>query len=63
MHHAISILHDAPPFLTDNGIVIIEAGVASENMEKGFNMPFIWIDFEIGGEGVALIEASHLKFD
>jgi len=57
------ILHDAPPFLTDNGIVIIEAGVASENMEKGFNMPFIWIDFEIGGEGVALIEASHLKID
>ncbi len=57
------ILHDAPPFLTDNGIVIIEAGVASKNMEKGFNMPFIWIDFEIGGEGVALIEASHLKFD
>ena len=57
------ILHDAPPFLTDNGIVIIEAGVASENMEKGFNMPFIWIDFEIGGEGVALIEASRLKID
>ena len=57
------ILHDAPPFLSDNGIVIIEAGVASENMEKGFNMPFIWIDFEIGGEGVALIEASRLKID
>ncbi len=57
------ILHDAPPFLTDNGVVIIEAGVASENMEKGFNMPFIWIDFEIGGEGVALIEASRLKID
>ena len=43
--------------------MIIEAGVASEHMEKGFKMPFIWIDFEIGGEGVALIEASHLKFD
>ena len=57
------ILHDAPPFLTDNGVVIIEAGVASENMEKGFNMPFIWIDFEIGGEGVALIEVSHLKIE
>ena len=55
------ILHDAPPFLSDNGIVIIEAGVASENMEKEFNMPFVWIDFEKGGEGVALIEASHLK--
>ena len=57
------ILHDAPHFLTNDGIVIIEAGVASENMEKRFNLPFIWIDFEIGGEGVALIQASHLKID
>ena len=57
------ILHDASPFLTDNGIVIIEAGVASEHMEKGFNMPFIWIDFEIGGEGVAMIEASNLRIE
>ena len=57
------ILHDAPPFLTDNGIVIIEAGVASENMEQQFDMPFIWIDFEIGGEGVAMIEASNLRIE
>ena len=55
------ILHDAPPFLSDNGIVIIEAGVASGKMEEAFNMPFIWIDFEKGGEGVALIDASSLK--
>jgi hypothetical protein len=41
--------------------VIIEAGVASEKMEEAFNMPFIWIDFEKGGEGVALIDASSLK--
>ena len=55
------ILHDAPPSLSDNGIVIIEAGIASEKMEEAFNMPFIWIDFEKGGEGVALIDASSLK--
>jgi len=55
------ILHDSRPFLSDNGIVIIEAGVASEKMEEAFNMPFIWIDFEKGGEGVALIDASNLK--
>ena len=57
------ILHDAPPFLSDNGIVIIEAGVASESMEQRFDMPFIWIDFEIGGEGVAMIEASNLRIE
>ena len=57
------ILHDAPPFLSHNGIVIIEAGIASENMEQRFDMPFIWIDFEIGGEGVAMIEASNLRIE
>ena len=55
------ILHDAHPFLSENGILIIEAGVASENMEKEFNIPFIWMEFDKGGEGVAMIEAKHLK--
>ena len=55
------ILHDAPPFLEDNGILVIEAGVASKEMEREFKLPFKWIDFEFGGEGVALIEAKHLK--
>ena len=55
------ILHDAHPFLSENGILIIEAGVASENMEKEFNIPFIWMEFDKGGEGVAMIEAKHIK--
>ena len=55
------ILHDAPPFLEDDGILVIEAGVASTEMEREFKLPFKWIDFEFGGEGVALIEAKHLK--
>ena len=55
------ILHDAPLFLEDDGILVIEAGVASKEMEREFKLPFKWIDFEFGGEGVALIEAKHLK--
>ena len=55
------ILHDAPLFLEDDGILVIEAGVASEGMEREFKLPFKWIDFEFGGEGVAVIEAKHLK--
>ncbi|MBT7753767.1 MAG: 50S ribosomal protein L3 N(5)-glutamine methyltransferase [Gammaproteobacteria bacterium] len=55
------ILHDAPLFLEDDGILVIEAGVASIEMERQFKLPFKWIDFELGGEGVAVIEAKHLQ--
>ena len=54
-------MHDAPLFLEEDGIVGIEACVASKEMEIEFKLPFKWIDFEFGGEGVALIEAKHLK--
>ena len=54
------ILQDAPPFLNDDGALIIEAGVASAEVERQYNLPFTWISFEQGGEGVALIEAKHL---
>lgn len=55
------ILQDAPPFLNDDGALIIEAGVASAEVERQYNLPFTWISFEQGGEGVALIEAKHLE--
>ena len=55
------ILQDAPPFLNDDGTLIIEAGVASAEVERQYNLPFTWISFEQGGEGVALIEAKHLE--
>ena len=55
------ILQDAPPFLNDDGVLIIEAGVASTEVERVYNLPFTWISFEHGGEGVALIEAKHLE--
>ena len=55
------ILQDAPPFLNDDGALIIEVGVASTEVERQYNLPFTWISFEQGGEGVALIEAKHLE--
>jgi len=54
------ILQDAPPFLNDDGALIIETGIASTEVERVYNLPIIWISFEHGGEGVALIEAKHL---
>ena len=55
------ILQDAPPFLNDDGVLIIEAGVASTEVERVYSLPIKWISFEHGGEGVALIEAKHLE--
>ena len=55
------ILQDAPPFLNDDGVLIIEAEVASTEVERVYNLPFTCISFEHGGEGVALIEAKHLE--
>ncbi len=55
------IVHDASPFLKDHGILVIEMGEAAEAAESYFNLPFTWIELEHGGEGIAMIEAKHLK--
>ena len=55
------ILHDAPPFLKDNGILVLEMGEVAEEAEKTFPHPFKWVELEKGGEGIAVIEAKHLR--
>ena len=55
------ILHDAPPFLKDNGILVIEMGEAAMVAERTFPYPFKWVELEKGGEGIAVIEGKHLR--
>jgi len=55
------ILHYASPFLKDHGILVIEMGEAAEAAESYFTLPLTWIELENGGEGIAMIEAKHLK--
>jgi len=55
------ILHDAPPFLKDNGILVIEMGEAAMVAERIFPYPFKWVELEKGGEGIAVIEGKHLR--
>ena len=55
------ILHDAPPFLKDDGILTLEMGEAAKAAEQTLGHPFKWIELENGGEGVAVIDAKHLK--
>ena len=56
------ILRDAPHYLTDNGILVCEVGNSQPALEAAFpELPFVWIEFEHGGEGVFVIEASALR--
>ena len=55
------ILHDSPPFLRDNGILVLEMGEVAEEAEKAFPHPFKWVELDNGGEGIAVLEVKHLK--
>jgi len=55
------ILHDSPPFLKDNGILVLEMGEVAEEAEKTFPHLFKWVELDNGGEGIAVLEAKHLK--
>ena len=48
-------------YLRPHGILVVEVGNGRQAVDKGFPaMPFVWVDFEYGGEGVFLLEARSL---
>lgn len=56
------ILNQAPDYLTPDGALIMEVGnSAALLMELYPQVPFVWLDFARGGEGVFLISAADLS--
>jgi ribosomal protein L3 glutamine methyltransferase len=58
----LRILKNAQYYLNEGGILVVEVGCSQPMLESVFpGIPFTWLDFEYGGEGVFLLERSQLE--
>ncbi|MFK5970806.1 MAG: 50S ribosomal protein L3 N(5)-glutamine methyltransferase [Candidatus Marithrix sp.] len=55
------ILQEAVNHLTPDGILIVEVGLSQENLVKKYpEIPFNWLEFQNGGQGVFLLTYKQL---
>ena len=55
------ILLQSGAHLTETGILVVEVGNSQEAVVENFpQLPFVWLEFERGGEGVFLLSAEDL---
>ncbi len=55
------ILREASGYLASGGIVIIEVGSSAEALMEHYpEVPFLWLDFERGGDGVFLLTTEQV---
>ena len=62
MDIVLPMLIQAGDYLTEQGILIVEVGYSQSILEQLLpDVPFFWVDFEFGGEGVFVLTAEQLE--
>lgn len=57
----VQILQQAADYLTENGILVVEVGNSQYALQQQFpHIPFHWLEFERGGDGVFLLDKHQL---
>ncbi len=55
------ILANAADYLTDDGILVVEVGNSMVHLIEQFpDVPFTWVSFEHGGDGVFVLTKDQL---
>ncbi|MEE8338887.1 MAG: 50S ribosomal protein L3 N(5)-glutamine methyltransferase [Xanthomonadales bacterium] len=62
LNATLSILMDAPRFLSQNGVLVCEVGESKDRLLALLpELPFLWLDFSAGGSGVFVLKREELE--